>query len=230
MSRVMYDSVTVDQIPSDATAVAGYVDGNYRTFPALRRGWRKANKLSITVNSLQNAACLDVETGDAPVSQVIGWVRRQRQQTLNGRPVIYASRDTMPQVLDALRRAGIGRRDVRLWSAHYGIGPHVCSAVSCGAAFTADATQWTDKALGRNLDESLLADDFFPAKPARKRKLPAKPHPKVTAATVTAAVTGAVLGALHAAGIVHLTPTESSELTAASAGLAGYFFPAGKAT
>ncbi len=50
----------------------------------------------------------------------------------------------------------------RLWTAHYGEGEHIrgpgaCRQLSIGA----DSTQWTDAALGRTLDQSLLLDDFF---------------------------------------------------------------------
>lgn len=223
MTRIMYDSTTVDAIPRDATAVAGYVGGNFHTFPTLRRRFRKANKLSIAVNASEDAACLDVEPGDATPGEVVSWVLRQHARG-EQRPVIYASRDNMPAVIDALEQHGMSRASVRLWSAHYGAGAHICGAVSCGAGFTADATQWTDKALGRNLDESLLADTFFPAKTKAKAKvkLPAKPHPKVTAATVAAGLVTAILGVLHGAGLVHLTPAETSSITTAAAGIAGY--------
>jgi hypothetical protein len=54
------------------------------------------------------------------------------------------------------------RAAVRLWSAHYGLGEHICGPNSCGQlSIDADGTQWTSTAMGRNLDQSLLRTDFF---------------------------------------------------------------------
>jgi hypothetical protein len=78
----------------------------------------------------------------------------------------------MAAVLAALARAGIDRSQVRLWTAHYTGHAHLCTA-TCGFGFrwTADATQWTDRALGRNLDESVCTDSFFGPPPS-----PPDPH------------------------------------------------------
>ena len=68
------------------------------------------------------------------------------------------------EVIPAIRAAGISRAAVRLWSAHYTGAPHICGPGSCKElSIDADGSQWTDKALGRDLDESLLAADFFGA-------------------------------------------------------------------
>ncbi|HET9721129.1 MAG TPA: hypothetical protein VFP55_13695, partial [Solirubrobacteraceae bacterium] len=181
MTRIMFDSINVDAIPSDATAVAGYVGGHWPTFHQLGR-FKHANRLSIAVTAAEDAACLDCEPGDVPpaaVGEIADWLRRQRGRG-EARPVIYASRDNLPGIITGLHDAhGIAREKYRVWSAHYGVGAHICSGVSCGAAFTADATQWTDKALGRNLDESLLSDTFFPESPRHHRRLPALHKPRV---------------------------------------------------
>jgi hypothetical protein len=110
---IMFDSVTVGNMPASAPAVAGYTS----------------------------------------------WVKRQQARGIK-RPVIYASRDNMPAVLAALQAAGIPRSAVRLWSAHYTFHEHICSP-ACGARFTADATQWTDKAIGRSLDQSKVDPSFW---------------------------------------------------------------------
>jgi hypothetical protein len=79
------------------------------------------------------------------------------------RPVVYASVSTMNEnILPVLSQAGIARANVRLWSAHYEAGEHICGPSSCGLlSVDADGTQWSDNALGLVLDQSLLADDFF---------------------------------------------------------------------
>jgi hypothetical protein len=159
----MYDSVSVSQIPANAAAVAGYVGGHWPTFPELERSFPHAHKLSIAVNAAQNAECLDVESGDATNDQVVAWVRRQVARGVK-RPVVYTSVSNAPAVLRTLQAASIGRPLVRLWTAHYTDTPHRCSA-KCGYGFagTADATQYTSHALGRNLDASLCSPTFFGA-------------------------------------------------------------------
>lgn len=157
---VMYDSVTVSQIPAGARAVAGYTTGKFPTFPELVRQFPKARHLSIAVSSEHDAECLDVEPGDATPEVAAGWVKRQFARGIK-RPVVYGSRDNIPAILAALAKAGIGRARVRVWSAHFTGVPHICGPKTCGASFTADAAQWNNRALGRNLDESRVSPGFW---------------------------------------------------------------------
>jgi hypothetical protein len=47
-------------------------------------------------------------------------------------------------ILPVLSQAKISRSEVRLWSAHYGLGEHICGPGSCGAVpVEVDGTQWT---------------------------------------------------------------------------------------
>jgi hypothetical protein len=110
-----------------------------------------------------NAECLDVEPRDATNAVAPAWVKRQIARGVK-RPVIYTSVSNARVLLNTLAQEGIGRDDIRLWTAHYTGKAHRCSP-ACGFSFntTADATQWTDKSLGRNLDESLCDDRFFGA-------------------------------------------------------------------
>ena len=72
-------------------------------------------------------------------------------------------------VIPAMRAAGIDRAAVRLWSAHYTGLPHICGPSSCGQmSIEADGCQWSNRAFGRDLDESLLLADFFGTPPAPK--------------------------------------------------------------
>lgn len=161
-ATVMFDSVDLSQIPENAPAVAGYVGGAWPTFNQLRARFPHAYRLSIAVSASEDAVCLDVEPGDAELGQVVSWINAQRARSVK-RPVIYSSASGMDAVVRALSDAGIGRESVRLWSAHYTFSPHLCGPHSCGEvrSTTVDATQWTDKALGRNLDQSLVAKGFF---------------------------------------------------------------------
>lgn len=156
---VMFDSVDLAEIPRSAPAVAGYTSGAWPTFNSIVTRWPHAHHLSIAVSASHDAECLDIEKGDATPDQAPEWFRRQRARG-EVKPVFYASQSQIAAVIAALDGAGIGRDSYRLWSAHYTRTPHICGP-SEGVSWTADATQWTDRALGRNLDESLCVDDFF---------------------------------------------------------------------
>lgn len=164
MTWIMYDAIDVDAIPEHAHCVAGYVGGHWPTYTELRRKFPHSHVLSIAVNAEEDAHCLDVERGDAREDQAAAWVRRQHGRGVR-KPAIYASVSAMSGIVSTLHAGGINRQTVRLWSAHYTGHPHVCSPHSCGFLYegtTVDGTQWTDKAHGRDLDESLLHEWFFP--------------------------------------------------------------------
>lgn len=157
----MYDSVDVATVPAHANAVAGYVGGSWPTYAALVRRFPHAEHLSIAVNAGEEAECLDCEAGDATPAQVPEWVRHQLARGV-AKPAVYCSLSVVVEVLNELTRAGIKRSQIRLWTAHYTYTPHICGPHD-GCSTNADATQWTDRALGRNLDESLCSDSFFHA-------------------------------------------------------------------
>jgi hypothetical protein len=159
---VMYDSVTISEIPGNAKAVAGYTGGAWPTFAKLKTYFPQARRLSIAISASEDAECLDCEPGDASPAEAPAWVKRQKARGIK-HPVVYGSASTMPQILAELAAAGIDRHGVRVWTAHYGAGKHRCGPHTCGylKSTTADATQWTSESHGRNLDESTLTSDFF---------------------------------------------------------------------
>ena len=159
---VMYDSITVADIPATAVAVAGYMNGRWPTYPVLGETHPHAKRLSIAVSAIVDADCLDVEKWDATPEQAPAWVKRQQLRGVK-RPVVYTSLSEAKTVLKVLKEHGIERNQIRLWTAHYTDRPHRCSPL-CRFGFwaRADATQYTDKALGRNLDASLCAPRFLP--------------------------------------------------------------------
>ena len=156
----MFDSTTVGAIPPDAEAVAGYVGGAFPTFANLVADFPHAKHLSIAVSAVEAAECLDVENGDAVPSEAPGWVHRQLARGVK-RPVLYADASTMPVVKSQMSAAGFSRSEYRTWVAHFTDVPHLEDGD--------DACQWTQTALGRNLDESLCVSSFFdsPAPPAK---------------------------------------------------------------
>ena len=162
MTLAMYDSVSLDQIPADPQAVAAYADGRFANSAEAAARFPGARILTIAVSAAHDADCLDIEQGDATPGQAAAWCARQRARGV-ARPCLYASASVMQhEVIPALRAAGVPLAAVRLWSAHYTHSPHICGPSSCGLMSAgADGTQFTDRALGRNLDESLLDGDFF---------------------------------------------------------------------
>lgn len=158
---VMFDSITLDAIPAHAQAVAGYTSGNWPTYNEVVRRWPHAQHLSIAVSASHDAECLDIESGDAVPAQAPAWFHRQRARGV-AKPALYASLSVASNVIAECSKAGIKREEYRLWTAHYTGAPHLCGP-SEGLSSHADATQWTDRALGRNLDESLCNDAFFGA-------------------------------------------------------------------
>lgn len=156
----MFDSVTNSLLPA-GFAYAAYVDGKFANTAQIRARFPHASILTIAVFAKDDADCLDVETGDATPAQAAGWVTRQLSRGVR-RPCLYASASVMPQVLSAMKVAGVSRNLLRLWSAHYTFHPHICGPATCREmSISADGTQFTDRARGINLDESLLLDDFF---------------------------------------------------------------------
>jgi hypothetical protein len=172
----MFDSVTISEIPADATCAAGYVDGRFANVAELRDRFPHAQILTIAVFADHDADCLDIEQGDATPSQAVAWYERQKARGVF-RPCLYASASVMQSdVVGIIMAAKIPRSAVRLWSAHYTGSPHICAPASCGlTSIDMDGTQWTDRAMGRNLDESLLAADFFGSVPVPKPVPPASP-------------------------------------------------------
>lgn len=155
-------------------AYAGYVDGHIGDQPNHARicaAFPAAHHLSIALFAGDYADCLDVEPGAAVPSQLPDWYHRQLGQGVR-RPCVYASVSAMrDEVLAVLHLAGIDRAGVRLWTAHYGQGEHVCGPKTCGELpVDADGTQWTNAYHGPSgvVDMSLLADGFFgiPTPPA----------------------------------------------------------------
>lgn len=138
-------------LPQGLDAYAGYVDmsGIGITYPGIVAKFPNAEHLSISVKG-NPAMCADVEAG--AMSDWTGYLYGYCEVSL---------------VNPLIKKYG---RPPKLWTAHYGIGAHICSP-QCwpGLVTTADGTQWTTH--GNDWDESLLADDFFEPTPAPSSKI-----------------------------------------------------------
>ena len=170
VKMLMFDDVTVSLIPKNAEAVAGYSDGHYQTWQQILKDFPHAKHLQIAVFGQDNGDCLDVEPGDASIAQAAAWVKRQlagwskshHDVTL---PVVYTSASQAQRLVAELAKAGLKQhKHYLLWTAHYNpaLGEHLCSPkCTPGLRVTADATQFTDHALNRSLDESICSPGFF---------------------------------------------------------------------
>ena len=160
MTLIMYDSIDVSQYAGlSMDAAAGYVDGNWQTFPTLGQHVPPGTKLlSITVFG-NPADCVDSEPGNIGIEPAADWIA-SRVNDGHWRPVAYCSASDMHSMIPAITSRGVHISDVRLWSAHYTMNPHICAPSVCGYP-QVDGTQWTNQAHGRNLDQSELEDSFF---------------------------------------------------------------------
>lgn len=212
---VMFDSTEVDDLPvHPGAAYAGYVGGSYDNYSAVKRRFPDARVLSIAVASRYPAECLDIERGDATPKVTPGWIRVAISRGV-WMPILYASRDLMPQILSICESEGIERSQVRLWTAHYSF-RHVCNPETCGASFYADGTQWAnEKITGKHYDESLLNEDFFQTEPI----IPVEDDNMVCLIYCTnSTIYPKVLGTGLAADPIYLTnPTDLTQLTQAGA-------------
>jgi len=153
----MWDSVTIGNIPSDASAVAGYVNGIFHTFPALKQAFPNARKISIAVTSSVDAHVLDIEAGNASNADAPSWYRRHDHKRY-GKAIFYTSAGNVAALVSTLSAAGIKRKQYIIWSAHYTDSRHVCSPKVCGFP-RAEATQFTTH--GERVDESKLTWRFW---------------------------------------------------------------------
>ena len=165
MTRTMYDAVTVGNIPQSATMVAGYVDGNYKTVPALRRRFPKAKIVTITVlGGDLTANVVDIETGDCTPASGVAWAKRRLAAGYH--PTLYMNASTWPAVKAEVHRQGLDGK-VSYWVAQYDNHP----VIPAGAV----AKQYIDHGPhGENVDISVVAD-YWPGVDPKPTPKPAAP-------------------------------------------------------
>lgn len=156
-----YDTTTLATIPHHPQVVLAYDDGTYSDYKLAKRLFPHAHVFSICVRAEDDGDFLDVENFDARPEQAGPWVRR-RIDAGAWNPGIYGSLSAWKAIDESLAANRIERDEVRKWKADWTHVPHM--------APDANLTQWTDRALGRNLDESLIFPDAIPPRahePAR---------------------------------------------------------------
>ena len=150
---VMYDDVNLALIPKGPHAVASYINGQYANHTEALKMFPHARHLGISVTGIIAAQCYDVETGDYTPDHVPALFEEAKKAGV-WRPCFYADLSHMPAVREQLAKVAPARGDYRLWAAYYN------GQSDLPAEY--DAHQFTDRALGRSLDESICHDNFFP--------------------------------------------------------------------
>lgn len=160
---LMFDDVDVDLLPAGYDAYAGYSDGIYANISAIKKRFPSPSVhiLTVSVKATDVADVLDVESGDASISQAPAWFKLALKSGVT-KPAVYTSVSNATALVQEMAAAGIPRSSFHLWTAHYGKGQHICGPSTCaGTAESADATQFTSTANGESLDESACDPDFF---------------------------------------------------------------------
>jgi hypothetical protein len=150
----MFDSTEVGSFPSSlrpTDVVAGYVDGAWQTFLPLKKRFPNHKVVSITVFG-NKGRCIDIEPGNAKPVDAPRWVRERHAEGVK-RPVVYADRSEMLEILRLLEADHIKRDEYYVWVADPTQKPHIPDF--------ADACQWNWSSMGKNLDESLCRPDFL---------------------------------------------------------------------
>lgn len=157
-----YDSIDVGTVPGCGgnCSVAGYTGGSWPTFNGLVRAFPSAfhvpiavyNGGALTAAGTNRIMCLDIEPGDATPSDAGPWARYTRTHGMNA--CEYSSLSEMGAVRSNLAAWGELNTTI-LWDANWTYSRHLDAGYGC--------TQWTDRSLGRNLDESTCAAGLFGA-------------------------------------------------------------------
>lgn len=95
----MYDSTTPTDIPRDAQAVLGYVDGRYKWSDSDWLRFPDAVKIRIAVfATTDDGDVLDVEAGDATPELAPGWLAKRMVSNPGRRFAIYCNLATIDAV------------------------------------------------------------------------------------------------------------------------------------
>ncbi len=147
MTRLMFDAVTVANLPEGGDLYAGYIDGRYANVDAMQARFPDKRVVRIAVFAgTPGGEVYDVENGDLTPDQVPGVLKRERAA---GRyPTMYVNLSNWQACRDAC--AANGLTEPPWWVAHYTQQAHLESG--------SVATQYGDPG---PYDASLV-EDFWP--------------------------------------------------------------------
>jgi hypothetical protein len=147
--RRMYDAVDIDNLPLDVALTLGYVDGRDTAghYDRVRRARPQARVIAVTVTGATLDAVMgDVETGDMTPVSGAGWARRML--AAGRHPTLYMNASTWPAVRAEVQKAGVAGRVSYFVADYDGVAEIPPGAIG---------KQFTDRALGKTLDESVVA-------------------------------------------------------------------------
>ena len=179
MTRTMYDSTVLADIPLTCQIAAVYGTGKYKADPAaVERRFPSARYAHawIDVDGSDPGGCsvLDVEPYDAPPKDAPGWIRKRHQLVKNALPTVYCNRSTIDPVASACAAAGLKLgRDWWLWVAT------LDGTLYQGAGVVACQDRGANQTHA-NYDASIVYEDWW-------HSLPAPPKPPVQPVTLAAA-------------------------------------------
>lgn len=147
-----YSSVTTSDIPASAPVVFAYSNPPYAQVEEVKRRCPHARIVTIATHLDVKADMYDFENGAIPVADAVT-VLRDHLASGQSRPIAYAALDDLQTIMTEFTSKVGNHERVRWLPAHFTDSPELPS--------WADGVQWSEKALGRNLNEYLLRSDFF---------------------------------------------------------------------
>lgn len=239
-SELMYDATPggVDAIPAGAPVVAGYIDGNFQSFPLLQRRFGgRAHIVSIGVNIGNLAEVSDVEDGNAINTPAL--VRADfEHKKAHGvwKPCYYAPLAASVGMLNTVipGLSGIPRSEFRLWLADW---DGTENEIPLPGGFVEAAKQFRNAG---PYDVSVIDRVAFlgphivhhhrpapkpvhhptPKPPPPPKPVPLPVHKKVMIPISGGAVAAGIVALLGAEG-VHLTATAGAGIATAAAAILG---------
>jgi hypothetical protein len=174
VTATMYDSTTATDIPIDAAAVAGYVNGDE---PWSAQDWARftaASKVGIDVTNAGAGGCLDIEKSDATIADAPGWVRGRHAAGI-GRPWLYIDRSNWADLHAVVVAAGFAPGAVGYWVADWTGTPH---ELELSDGTKADAVQFANpRFTGQHYDLSTIYGRLPSIGPAPEPGPPQPPTP-----------------------------------------------------
>jgi peptidoglycan hydrolase-like protein with peptidoglycan-binding domain len=133
VTRKVYDSTVVRDIPETVerdALVAGYVDGEFVTYPDLARLFPRHGRISITVTGRLSANAIDCEAGDVSPDHAAQWAALEHHAGRH--PTIYTMESQWEACKERVRAHGLNpEHDVSWWIAWYGHDGIPDGAVAC---------------------------------------------------------------------------------------------------
>lgn len=103
--RTMYDAANGASVPADGDLYAGYVDGNYRSYPVMVARFPGKLVIPIAVNTSTNAGTIfDGPPDNATWPGVVAWVQMRRRAGVD--PTVYTDLSSWTTGMAAFRAAG----------------------------------------------------------------------------------------------------------------------------